>query len=96
MRIKKHRKAEHQVPRIEQRIKSSAHICPTTDHGLQSFGNIHFVYQEIRAIEERYNSSSEQQVTRDSVDNQKPLKGFSAKQITVLVLEFVAHRLQYE
>ena len=91
-----HCQSEDDIPNVEQRIEAVASVCPLADDGLKFVGNVFFLNEEIRAIEESGNGSSQEERSQNAIDNEDRLEGFSAKQISQFVLELIAHGLKHE
>ena len=63
------------------------------DNRLQRVGDVTLLYDEIRACEECCNSSTQEQRTKDSIDDKACLECAYTKDITSFVLEFIADSL---
>ena len=68
-------------------------IGPTANHWLRHSRNVTFIYNEVRAVEERGHSTAQEYRTNNAVDDEERLEGANAQEIAQLVLKFVANGL---
>jgi len=71
-------------------------ISPTADYGLCHGGDVAFVYNEVRPIEERGHCATQEHRTENAVDDEERLEGASTQNVAQLVLELVANGFFYK
>ena len=91
-----HRKSENDIPGVEQRIKTVARVGPVADDGVAHADEIVFGHHKVGTVEKRADGSTDEQWTNQTVDDEEPLEGLGAKQVALLVLEFIAHSLHHK
>ena len=89
-----HTKAQAYVPRIGYSLQSVPRGSPLGDgvaHQHRVFRNL-----EISTRKERTHSGTGKERTENTIDNQEPTVGVSAKQIAGFILKLISYRLQNE